>query len=116
MDIVGVLVDFVVGALVESFDPFSVGAFVFFDILGPLDDFMLGALEDFGAFVSWAKAVVQRRAKRTSRVLMEFILTLQCEKSCNNVVDIKIVRDLRAVVQCWLSRLCGESSRGSLVK
>jgi hypothetical protein len=98
VDIVGVLVDFVVGALVESFDPFSLGAFVFFDILGPLDDFMMGALEEFGALVSWAKAVAQRRAKRTKRVLMEFILTLRCEESCNNVVDIKIVRDLSCPV------------------
>jgi hypothetical protein len=88
VDTVGVLVDFVVGALVESFDPLSAGAFVFFDILGPLEDFMVGALEDFGAFVSWAKAVAQRRAKRMKRVLMEFILTLRCEKSCNNVVNI----------------------------
>jgi hypothetical protein len=91
------LVDAVVGALVESFAPlvesfapFSLGSFVFFDILGPLDDLMVDPLEDFGAFVSWAKAAAQRRAKRTKRVLMEFILTLGCEKSCNNVVDLKL--------------------------
>lgn len=75
VDMEGALVDFMLGALVESFVARALGDLVFLDILGPLLAFMVGALVDFGALVlPWAKAVAQRRAKKRKRVLMEFIL------------------------------------------
>jgi hypothetical protein len=78
--VVGDLVDFMVGVLVESLDPLaSLGLLVFLLILGPLVDFRVGDLELFGPLVdlrSLAKAVAQIRAKIRKRVLMEFIFIL----------------------------------------
>jgi hypothetical protein len=72
--VVGDLVDFMVGVLVESLDPLaSLGLLVFLLILGPLVDFRVGDLVDLR---SLAKAVAQIRAKIRKRVLMEFIFIL----------------------------------------
>jgi hypothetical protein len=73
--VVGDLVDFIVGVLVESLDPLaSLGLLVFLLALGPLVDFKVGDLEDLGDLRSLAFVVAQTIAKRRKRVLREFIL------------------------------------------
>jgi hypothetical protein len=76
--VVGDLVDFMVGVLVESLDPLaSLGLLVFLLTLGPLEDLRVGDLELFGPLVdlrSLAMTLAQMIAKMRKRVLREFIL------------------------------------------
>jgi hypothetical protein len=84
--VVGDLVDFMVGPLVESLDPLaSLGLLVFLLTLGPLVDLRVGDLllllleEDN----SLAMTLAQMIAKMRKRVLREFILFV-CLFYCGN--------------------------------